>query len=85
MITRQDIDKLAALSRLTLSDAEANRMMGEIGSILAYVDVLKKATGNDTGPTMSVNKNIMRADEKAHESGLYTDKILAAAPRSEGK
>jgi aspartyl-tRNA(Asn)/glutamyl-tRNA(Gln) amidotransferase subunit C len=83
MITRQDIDKLATLSRLKLSEEEAVRMQGEMTSILAYVDKLKSAAGSETGPVMSVNKNVLRADANPHEGGLYTEKLIALAPRKE--
>ncbi len=83
MITRQDIDKLAALSRLKLSDEEATRMQGEMTSILAYVDKLKSAAGSETGPVMSANKNVLRDDANAHEGGIYTEKLMALVPRKE--
>ena len=84
MISREDIVKLADLSRLKLSDEEIDRMKGEMTAILAYVDKLKTAPGGDVGPLMFVNKNVMREDANAHESGMYTEKLVKAAPRSEG-
>jgi aspartyl-tRNA(Asn)/glutamyl-tRNA(Gln) amidotransferase subunit C len=88
MITRKDIEKLATLSRLKLSDEEMTRMEGEMGSILAYVDTLKSATAGAAGggvvPTMSVNKNVLREDANAHEGGLYTKKLVEAAPKHQG-
>lgn len=89
MITRQEIDKLAALSRLKLSEEEAVRMQGEMTSILAYVDKLKAAVGTmgsgnaEIGPVMSANKNVMRADADGHEGGIYTEKLMNLAPKKE--
>ena len=83
MITRDEIVKLAQLSRLKLSEEEIVRMQGEMSSILAYVDTLKTAAGAETGPVMSINKNVMRADENPHAGGEFTDRLIALAPRNE--
>ncbi|HVU06679.1 MAG TPA: Asp-tRNA(Asn)/Glu-tRNA(Gln) amidotransferase subunit GatC [Candidatus Paceibacterota bacterium] len=83
MITRADIDKLSALSRLKLTEDEAVRMQGDMTSILAYVDKLKAAVGTETGPIMSANKNVMREDADPHQSGEFTDRLVALAPRRE--
>ncbi len=84
MITREEIIKLATLSRLKLSDEEITHMQKDMGSILAYVDKLKSATGIETGPVMSVNKNVLREDVNAHTGGLYTKKLIDLAPKKEG-
>jgi aspartyl-tRNA(Asn)/glutamyl-tRNA(Gln) amidotransferase subunit C len=83
MISREDILKLAALSRLKLSEDEVARMQGEIGSILAYVDKLKTAAPADSAPVMSVNRNVMREDADPHRGGEFTDKLIALAPKHE--
>lgn len=81
MISREDIVKLANLSRLNLSEDEIARMQGEMTSILAYVDKLKSAAGSETGPVMSVNRNVLREDANAHEGGIYTEKLIGLAPQ----
>jgi aspartyl-tRNA(Asn)/glutamyl-tRNA(Gln) amidotransferase subunit C len=83
MISREEIVKLASLSRLKLSEDEIGRMQTDMTSILAYVDKLKSAKGVETGPIMSVNKNIMREDSNPHEGGQFTDKLIALAPKKE--
>lgn len=85
MISREEIQKLANLSRLKLSDEEIVRMQTEMTSILAYVDKLKAAAGKDAGPVMSTNKNVLREDANPHEGDLYTDKLVKAAPKSVGR
>lgn len=84
MISREDIVKLANLSRLKLSEDEMTRMQGEMTSILAYVDKLKAAAGaGELGPVMSANKNVLRSDADAHEGGIFTEKLMALAPKKE--
>ncbi|MDE1874958.1 MAG: aspartyl/glutamyl-tRNA amidotransferase subunit C [Patescibacteria group bacterium] len=89
MISREEIAKLAALSRLKLSEDEIVRMQGDMTAILSYVDKLKAATasiaateGPAGGPVMSVNRNVMREDAHPHETGIFTDKLIKLAPQS---
>ncbi|MFA6158795.1 MAG: Asp-tRNA(Asn)/Glu-tRNA(Gln) amidotransferase subunit GatC [Candidatus Paceibacterota bacterium] len=84
MITREDIEKLATLSRLKLSEDEIARFQGEMSSILAYVDKLKAVTGSESGPVMSVNRNVLREDANPNPSGAYTRKLVDLAPQHEG-
>ncbi len=83
MISRVEIEKLADLSRLKLSDEETAEMQSEMNSILAYVDKLKSAGGGEAKPASSANKNVLREDENPHQSGVYTERLLAAAPKSQ--
>ena len=84
MITKEDVQKLANLSRLKLSDEEITRFQGEMSSILAYVDTLKEVTGSESGPVMSVNRNVLREDANPNESGAYTRTLVDGAPQHEG-
>ena len=83
MITREEVIKLANLSRLKLSDEEIDRMQKDMGAILSYVDKLKEVVGTETGPVMSVNKNVMREDKNPHPGGVYTKKLIELAPKHE--
>ncbi len=83
MITREDVLKLAALSRLKLSDDEVLKMQSDMTAILSYIDILKAAHGSHHGPVMTRNKNVMREDGNGHESGMYTDALMNLAPKSE--
>lgn len=85
MITRADIDKLATLSRLKLSDEEKALMEKDMANILAYVDTLKSAPiGASAGPVMTENRNVMREDANPNEGGKNTAKLVALAPKSQG-
>ena len=85
MISREDVLKLAALSRLKLSEDEVVRMQEDMGAILAYVDTLKAAPLGGSGPVMSANKNVLREDASDRKGGEYTEKLLGLAPRREGE
>lgn len=84
MITREEVVKLANLSRLKLSDEEIAHMQKDMGAILSYVDKLKSAPIVENGPVMSVNKNVLREDANPHAGGIFTKKLINLAPTKEG-
>lgn len=85
-ITREDIEKLALLSRLALAPEEKERMRHEFDSILEYIAAIQKISGETTEKTRSIvaRVNVMREDELPHESGIYTEALICAAPKREG-
>ncbi len=76
------IKKLAELSRLKLLETEIDEYQEKISDILKYIDSLKEATAGKTDLIMGnlENRNILREDQNPHESGIYTDDLLAASP-----
>ncbi len=84
-MTKPDIDvgALATLARLEVSEEERAKLEKEIPTILAFVETIQKANVSGA-PQAAKLRNVMRADENPHESGAYTDKLLAQAPAREG-
>jgi aspartyl-tRNA(Asn)/glutamyl-tRNA(Gln) amidotransferase subunit C len=81
MISPEEVQKLADLSRLKLSPEEKATFAKEIDSILGYVSQisdLKSETSNQKTPEI---RNVFRKDEEPHESGIYTEVLLAQAPK----
>lgn len=79
-----EVRKLAALARLTVSDAEVEKFAKEFDAILAYVgklDELSVTRDPDTRPPV---RNVFRKDEGAHEAGAYTTKLRDQFPEREG-
>jgi len=86
MISADDVRKLAALSRLALSDEEIEKLRGEMDSIVAYIDTIQKVTLPEK-PAASVYldiENVMRPDGEPHETSAFTEALLSQAPRREG-
>lgn len=77
-----DVKALAKLARLYVSDAELVKLDEELPNILAFVETVQKAPVSKEAITPAL-RNVMRADENPHESGLYTEKLLSAAPAQE--
>ena len=86
MVTTEEIEKLAALSRISLAPEEKEKMRGEFDSILEYVSALKKisAEGSANIGSVVVAVNVMRSYVNPHESGMHTEELLKAAPRRQG-
>lgn len=83
MITTTEIEKLASLSRIAVTAEEKELLRKDIESILSYVAKVQAHAGEAVVPPLSAHRNIFREDKDSHESGLYTEALLAAAPQSE--
>jgi aspartyl-tRNA(Asn)/glutamyl-tRNA(Gln) amidotransferase subunit C len=85
MITPAELDKLAQLSRIALSEADKASLMTEFDSILGYVDQLKKVdVSMDTEGRVGAVKNIMRPDVAQDTTPTDQDKLLDEVPHREG-
>ena len=84
-ISRQDVDYVAKLARLELSEQEKERYAGQLESILGYIDKLNALDTKDVPPTShAMNlKNIWREDELKPCLESTREAILANAPERE--
>jgi aspartyl-tRNA(Asn)/glutamyl-tRNA(Gln) amidotransferase subunit C len=85
MISRDDIKKLAKLSRIDLADEEEERFTKEVDSILGYVAQIQEFKSEGLTRGNERVKNVLREDSNPHESGINTEAILAEAPQREGQ
>lgn len=83
MLERKDIDNLANLARIALSDSEKDKLQKDMESILGYVSELQNAPKvEDTHkPEDHYLRNVMRDDNEPFESGANTEVILSQAPK----
>ena len=74
-----DIRALAKLARLEVPDAELAQLEKEIPAILGFVETIQSVdvSAVERNPTL---RNVMREDSEPHETGMYTEKLLAQAP-----
>lgn len=77
---KADIRALANLARLELSDAEVAKLEQEIPGILAMVDQIQQISAELPKAVSPAHRNVTRADVNPHETGKYTEVLLAAAP-----
>jgi aspartyl-tRNA(Asn)/glutamyl-tRNA(Gln) amidotransferase subunit C len=64
-VVRQDVDHIAELARLRLSDEESQRMTRELNSILAYIDEVMAVDTEGVEPLHHVldMTNVFREDK----------------------
>jgi aspartyl-tRNA(Asn)/glutamyl-tRNA(Gln) amidotransferase subunit C len=65
MISREDVLHVATLSRLALTDEEADRYAGELSSVLDHIAMISTLDLDGVAPTAHVVQvdNALRADE----------------------
>jgi aspartyl-tRNA(Asn)/glutamyl-tRNA(Gln) amidotransferase subunit C len=80
VISRHDVEHVARLSRLALSDAEIEKMREQLAAILAHIDTLRALDTEQVEPTSHAvpMENVMREDEPT--PSLPQDAMLANAP-----
>ncbi|MDE2213029.1 MAG: Asp-tRNA(Asn)/Glu-tRNA(Gln) amidotransferase subunit GatC [Patescibacteria group bacterium] len=82
MISRSDIENLAALSRLSLTEAELKSLEKDLGAILAYVGEIQQGRVDAPEEILSVH-TVMREDVPGVTVGGSPEALLAQAPRHE--
>ncbi len=84
-LSREDVLKLARLSRLHLTDEEIEQFTSEISAILGYVEQLHGVDLKDMEPTHQVTglTNVTRKDE-VHDYGASPAELLKNAPATHG-
>lgn len=83
-LSKDDVLKLAKLSRLRLSEDEVTRYQDELSSILAYVEKLSSVDTKGLKPTSQVTglTNVMRQDEVIEYQAKPSD-LMQQAPAKE--
>jgi aspartyl-tRNA(Asn)/glutamyl-tRNA(Gln) amidotransferase subunit C len=83
-ITRDDVLKLARLSRLRLQEDEVDKFVKELDEIVRYVQQIKAVDVKNTQPTDQVTGlvNVMRSDETV-DYGSSPKDLLKNAPAVE--
>lgn len=79
-ITKQEVDHVAKLARLELSEQEQEKFTDQLSNILTYVEKLNELDTAGVEPTSHVLdiKNVMRDDVPA--ASLPQERALANAP-----
>lgn len=83
-ITKTDVEKVARLARLEITDAEKEAFARQLSEILAHVEKLNRYDTRGIEPTATVlgQVNVFRDD--VVRPSLPAEKALANAPEREG-
>ena len=80
----RDIEKLAKLARIELTDAEKQAFATDLENILHYVDQIKEAPTKEATLELGSMYNRVREDVvDESRTGRFTEKILAEAPETQ--
>jgi aspartyl-tRNA(Asn)/glutamyl-tRNA(Gln) amidotransferase subunit C len=82
-LTRADVEHVARLARLALTDAEIERLTVELGAVLDHAADVASLDLADVPPTAHPLplRNVLRDDDV--RPSLDRDEVLAAAPAAE--
>ena len=82
-LNRKDVEHVALLSRLDLSENELDKFTGQLDAILEYIDVLNQVDTSAVEPMAHVLeiRNVMRSDEV--QPSLPREAALQNAPEAE--
>ncbi|MDP9367516.1 MAG: Asp-tRNA(Asn)/Glu-tRNA(Gln) amidotransferase subunit GatC [Chloroflexota bacterium] len=81
LLTVGDVEHVAALARLGLTETEKDRLRDQLSSILEHIAALNEVDTSSIPPTAQViaQANVLRADQV--RPSLPRERVLANAPR----
>ncbi|MBP2547202.1 aspartyl-tRNA(Asn)/glutamyl-tRNA(Gln) amidotransferase subunit C [Neorhizobium galegae] len=77
------VKRVARLSRIAVTEEEAERMMGELNGILGFVEQLSEVDVSDVEPMTSVTPIRMRERSDAVTDGDKAAAVVANAPATD--
>jgi len=86
-LSKDEIQYIAKLARLELTDEELEKYGGQLSAVLSYIDQLKEVDVKGVEPTAQVTgmTNVLR-DDKVHDWGRKeVEEALKDAPERDGR
>lgn len=83
MISKKEVEHIAKLARLKLTEKEAEKMQKDLSAILDYFNLLKKAPKKSNlslGEATKFENANLREDKAAPQRREVVERIIAAAP-----
>lgn len=81
-LTREEVLKIAKLSKLEFKEEEIEKFQIELNDILKYIDILNEVDTENTEPLMYINSDVNNFREEENLSSLKLEKVLLNAPES---
>jgi aspartyl-tRNA(Asn)/glutamyl-tRNA(Gln) amidotransferase subunit C len=82
MITREEVERVARLAKLSLEPVELQQMQQELAAILSYVDRLNELDTQNVEPTAHVLIDALPLRDDIVQSGLARELALSQNPGS---
>ena len=85
MLTKQEVEHIAKLSRIEFDDAEVESMRKDLSSIIGYVEKLKEIDIEGVEPTThSIDlKSVVRKDKDNEINEELSQSLIDLAPQKE--
>lgn len=86
-LSKSEIQHIAKLARLDLTDAELKKYGDQLSNVLNYIDQLKEVKVKGVEPTAQVTglENVLREDKVGDWDKAEIEEALADAPEKEGR
>ena len=81
-LTREEVLKIAKLSKLSFEEKEIERFQIELNDILKYIDMLNEVDTSKVQPLVYINEAVNNFREKEKKLSLEIEKVLLNAPES---
>lgn len=80
LLNRQEVEEIALLARLALTDDEIERLRGDLAAILAYMDTLQDVDTTGVAPMTHAVPMHLRLREDRIALSLPAEQVVASAP-----
>ena len=81
-LSREEVLKIAKLSKLSFEEKEIEKFQVELNDILKYVDMLNEVDTSSVEPLIYINEAVNNFREKEEKPSLEIEKVLFNAPES---
>ena len=83
MISKKQVEHMAKLARIELTDQEKEKFTKELSSILDYVKQMNKVDTKNIEPIKQIteSENVVRNDESRIKNHELKNKLLKQAPK----
>ena len=82
-VTRDDVRKVARLSRIAVPEERLDELAGELNGILAWIEQLNEVDVEGVDPMTSVVETKLPMRDDVVTDGNIQDQVLANAPRTD--
>ena len=82
-VDRDTVRRIAALARIRVPEADLDKLAGELGNIINWVEQLAAVKTESVAPMASVAHMTLRRRADQVTDGGIRDKILANAPEAD--
>ncbi len=79
-VDKETVKRVARLARIAVSDAEAEKLRGDLNTILGFVEQLNEVDVTGVEPMTAVVSMRMKMREDVVTDGEVAEKVLANAP-----